>query len=53
MGPKKIPNASLMIKKARNTIELKKKLVAKYESGVRMADLTGCMGSPHQQSVPS
>ena len=33
-----------MIKKTRNTIEFKKKLVAKYESGVRVADLSRMYG---------
>ena len=39
MGPKKVPSASPLIKKARNTIEFKKEIVAKYKSGVLVADL--------------
>ena len=39
MGPKKVPSASLLIKKARNTIEFTKELATKHKRGVRVADL--------------
>ena len=48
MGPKKVLTASRLIRKARNTIEFKKDFVAKYESGISVADLAGFTGSPHQ-----
>ena len=44
MGPKKVTSAKPLVKKTRNTIELKKELVAKYESGVRVADLAQMYG---------
>ena len=44
MGPKKVLSASPLIKKARNMIEFKKELIAKYESGVRVADLARMYG---------
>ena len=39
MGPKKVPSASPLIKKTRNTIKFKKELIAKYKIGVSVAKL--------------
>ena len=44
MGPKKVLSASPLIKKARNTIEFKKEPIAKYKSGVRVANLARMYG---------
>ena len=39
-----MPSNSPLIKKAKNTIEFKQELLAKYESGVRVADLARMYG---------
>lgn len=44
MGPKKVPSATPKKKKLRTTIEFKKGLIAKYESGMRVADLARMYG---------
>ena len=44
MGPKKGSTVSPKKKKLRTTIEFKKELVAKYESGVRVAELARMYG---------
>nr|XP_057925930.1 tigger transposable element-derived protein 1-like [Doryrhamphus excisus] len=44
MGPKKVASDRILSKRVRNTIEFKKELVAKYEDGVRVADLARMYG---------
>jgi hypothetical protein len=39
MGPKKDNDSKVKIKMTRITIELKKKIIAKHENGVRVSDL--------------
>nr|XP_053634985.1 tigger transposable element-derived protein 1-like [Cherax quadricarinatus]XP_053634986.1 tigger transposable element-derived protein 1-like [Cherax quadricarinatus]XP_053634987.1 tigger transposable element-derived protein 1-like [Cherax quadricarinatus]XP_053634988.1 tigger transposable element-derived protein 1-like [Cherax quadricarinatus] len=47
MGRKKAPSANPLIKRVRNTIEFKKDIIAKYESGMRVAELARLYGKPH------
>nr|XP_053657401.1 tigger transposable element-derived protein 1-like [Cherax quadricarinatus] len=46
MGPRKA-SASPLVKKVRNTIEFKKEIIEKYESGVRVTELARMYGKPH------
>ncbi|XP_069961463.1 putative CENPB DNA-binding domain-containing protein 1 isoform X2 [Cherax quadricarinatus] len=46
MGPKKASSANPVVKRVRCTIELKKEIVAKYESGLRVSDLARLYKKP-------
>nr|XP_053629208.1 tigger transposable element-derived protein 1-like [Cherax quadricarinatus]XP_053629209.1 tigger transposable element-derived protein 1-like [Cherax quadricarinatus] len=44
MGPKKLASGTPVVKKVRNTIDVKKEIIQKYESGVRLVELARMYG---------
>ncbi|XP_069961423.1 uncharacterized protein [Cherax quadricarinatus] len=44
MGPKKVPSKVSLVKKVRNTMEFKKEVIDKYESGMRVLQLARMYG---------